>query len=513
MKKLNIALAALLLGGVPGLAESSGGILDGISRANDVVNGIVWGAPALVLLSFAGVLLTVLIRVFQLTHIPHWMRNTIGAVFLDKHVTRNTDEKSISQFQSLCTALAGTVGTGNIVGVAGAIMTGGPGAVFWMWIIAFFGMAVKYSENVLGIYYRRRNSDGEWSGGAMYYLRDGLGAFKGCQGLGKVLAWLFALFCLIASFGIGNMTQVNSISGNLAVSFGIPTWVTGIIVVILVGLVVVGGLRRIASVTEKIVPFMVILYVIGSIIILFTHIDRIGAVFAAIFKGAFAMKAAGGGIVGYGIKLAIEQGMKRGVFSNEAGLGSSVMVHANADVKEPVKQGMWGIFEVFADTIVVCTLTAFTVLSSDLIDLSTGAVVESWNGITLTKANLVNTAFAMRFGFLGSAFIAISITLFAFSTVLGWVHYGTKSTEYLLGEKNTIPYRVLYVLLTFGGAVMGDNLAWNLADTFNGLMMIPNLIGVIALSGTVARITKNYLDRNFHGSMAKPMLSAFADER
>ena len=510
-KRILSAAGALLLMGLPGFAEGSG-FLDGVSRVNDAVNGVVWGAPALILLATVGVLMTVLTGVFQLTHFRHWMRHTIGAVFLDKHVTSHTDDKSISQFQSLCTALAGTVGTGNIVGVAGAIMTGGPGAVFWMWLIAFFGMMVKYSETVLGIYYRKRNSHGEWSGGAMYYLRDGLGSFKGCKGLGKALAALFALFCLIASFGIGNMTQVNSISGNLQVSFGIPTWVTGLIVCAMVGLVVVGGLQRIASVTEKMVPVMVILYVIGSIVILCIHIDRVGAVFSAIFKGAFAMKAAGGGIVGYGIKLAIEQGMKRGVFSNEAGLGSSVMVHANANVKEPVRQGMWGIFEVFADTIVVCTLTAFTVLSSDLIDLNTGVIVESWNGITLTKANLVNTAFAMRFGFIGSAFIALSISLFAFSTVLGWVHYGTKSTEYLLGEKNTIPYRVLYVLLAFGGAVMGDNLAWNLADTFNGLMMIPNLIGVIALSGVVTKITRNYIARTFHGSREKPMLSAFEEE-
>ena len=503
-----LTVPALALLGGAAMAE---GFLDGVAKVNGAVNGVVWGVPALILLAFVGVLMTCLTKVFQVSHIGHWFKRTIGAVFSDKHVTGHTADKSISQFQSLCTALAGTVGTGNIVGVAGAIMVGGPGAVFWMWIIAFFGMMVKYSENALGIYFRRRNESGEWSGGAMYYLRDGLGAFKGCKGVGKALAWLFALFCLIASFGIGNMTQVNSISGNLAVSFGIPTWVTGVIVAVLVGLVVVGGLKRIASVTEKIVPFMVILYVIGSIIILFTHIDRIGAVFSAIFKGAFAMKAAGGGIVGYGIKLAIEQGMKRGVFSNEAGLGSSVMVHSNADVKEPVQQGMWGIFEVFADTIVVCTLTAFTVLSSDLIDLSTGVVVDTWNGITLTKANLVNTAFAMRFGFIGSAFIAVSITLFAFSTVLGWVHYGTKSTEYLLGEKHTIPYRILYVLLTFGGAVMGDNLAWDLADTFNGLMMIPNLIGVIALSGVVMKITKNYVDRYFRGLDVRPMLSFFPD--
>ena len=490
---------------------ASGGFLDGVAKVNGVVNGIVWGAPALVLLAFVGILMTALTRVFQLTHFRHWMSKTIGAVFHDKHVTGHTADKSISQFQSLCTALAATVGTGNIVGVAGAIMVGGPGAVFWMWVIAFFGMMTNYSENVLGIFYRRKNTHGEWSGGAMYYLRDGLGSFKGCKGIGTALAWLFSLFCLLASFGIGNMTQVNSISGNMHTAFGVPAWVTGVFVMIMVGLVVVGGLKRIAAVTEKIVPFMVILYMLGSIVIFVTNISQIGAVFSAIFRGAFAAKAATGGVVGYGIKLAIEQGMKRGVFSNEAGLGSSVMVHSNSNVKEPVKQGMWGIFEVFADTIVVCTMTAFSVLSSGLVDLNTGATVAEYNGVVLTKANLVSTVFQIRFGWIGSAFIAVSIMLFAFSTVLGWSHYGTKAAEYLLGEKHTIPYRIVFVLLVFGGAVMGDNLAWDLADTFNGLMMIPNLIGVIALSGIVAKITRNYINRTFHGSGEAPMYSAFPD--
>jgi len=300
--------------------------------------------------------------------------------------------------------------------------------------------------------------------------------------------------------------------------FGVPTWVTGAVVMVLVGLVVVGGLKRIATVTEKIVPFMVILYMIGTIAIFFINISHVGAVFSAIFKGAFATEAAAGGIVGYGIKLAIEQGMKRGVFSNEAGLGSSVMVHSNSNTKEPVRQGMWGIFEVFADTIVVCTLTAFAVLSSGLINLETGKLVsetfvnQAGTEITLGKANLVSAVFNQQFGFIGSAFIAISIMLFAFSTVLGWSHYGTKACEYLLGEKRTIPYRVIFVLLVFGGAVMGDNLAWDLADTFNGLMMIPNLIGVIALSGMVCKITKNYVDRRIKGKTdVKPMLSAFPD--
>ena len=496
--------------------QASGGFLDGVAKVNDAVNGVVWGVPALVLLGFVGILMTVLTKVFQVSHFGHWMKKTIGAVFKDKHVTSHTKDKSISQFQSLCTALAATVGTGNIVGVSGAIITGGPGAVFWMWVIAFFGMMTNYSENVLGIFYRRKNANGEWSGGAMYYLRDGLGSRKNCRTLGKVLAWLFSLFCLIAAFGIGNMTQVNAISENMEAVFSIPTWVTGAIVMILVGLVVVGGLKRIASVTEKIVPFMVILYMIGTIVIFFIHISQVGAVFSSIFRSAFAVESAAGGIVGYGMKLAIEQGMKRGVFSNEAGLGSSVMVHSNSNVKEPVKQGMWGIFEVFADTIIVCTLTAFAVLSSGLVNLETGVTAETFTNhagevIKLAKPNLVSAVFNQQFGFIGSAFIAVSIALFAFSTILGWSHYGTKACEYLLGEKRTIPYRILFVLLVFGGAVMGNNLAWDLADTFNGLMMIPNLIGVIALSGLVMKITKNYVDRNIRGIQEAPMYSAFPD--
>ena len=491
------------------LSNVANGFVDIVGNVNGAVNGVVWGVPALALLAFVGILMTVLTKVFQVTHFGHWIKKTIGAVFSDKNVTGHTKDKSISQFQSLCTALAATVGTGNIVGVSGAILAGGPGAVFWMWVMAFLGMMTNYSENVLGIYYRRKNSKGEWSGGAMYYLRDGLGAKKGCRVVGKVLAGLFAFFCLVASFGIGNMTQVNAISGNMQNVFGIPTWVTGAVVLILVGLVVVGGLKRIAAVTEKIVPFMVILYMVGTIAIFFLHIGQIGAVFSSIFRSAFGLQAAAGGVVGYGIKLAIEWGMKRGVFSNEAGLGSSVMVHSNSNVREPVKQGMWGIFEVFADTIVVCTLTAFAVLSSGLINLDTGKLVAEFS--QLTKNDLVATVFEQKFGVIGSGFIAVSIGLFAFSTVLGWSHYGTKACEYLLGEKRTIPYRVLFVLLVFGGAVMGDNLAWDLADTFNGLMMIPNLIGVIALSGLVMKITKNYVNRTLRGSKEPPMYSAFPD--
>ena len=486
-------------------------MVEWITQVNNTLNGIVWGWPALILLAFVGVLTSCITRFFQISHLGHWMKHTIGAIFHDSEVTSHTADRSISQFQSLCTALAATVGTGNIVGVAGAILVGGPGAVFWMWLIAFFGMMTNYSENVLGIFYRRKNELGEWSGGAMYYLRDGLGAKKGCTTVGKVLAAAFSVFCFLASFGIGNMTQVNSISGNVYSVFGVPTWATGIVMLILCGLVIVGGLKRIATVTEKIVPFMVLIYMVGTIAILVKNFAMIPAVFTAIFEGAFALKAAGGGIVGYGIKLAIEQGMKRGVFSNEAGLGSSVMVHSNSNVREPVRQGMWGIFEVFADTMVVCTLTAFTVLSSGLIDLDTGIAVTEYAGEELTKANLVSTVFTMNFGWLGGAFVAIAIVLFAYSTVLGWSHYGSKACEYLFGAKATKVYRIVFVLATFGGAVMGENLAWDIADTLNGMMMIPNLIGVTVLSPVVYRITKNYVARKILDKSEEPILSSFPD--
>ena len=486
-------------------------MLDMITKINAALNGIVWGWPALILLAFVGVLTTCITKCFQISHFGHWMKNTIGAIFKDSKVTSHTSDRSISQFQSLCTALAATVGTGNIVGVAGAILVGGPGAVFWMWLIAFFGMMTNYSENVLGIYYRRKNEQGEWCGGAMYYLRDGLGAKKGCKRIGAILAAAFSVFCFLASFGIGNMTQVNSISGNMEAVFGVPTWVSGIVLLILCGLVIVGGLKRIATVTEKIVPFMVLVYMVGTIAILVMNIKMVPAVFTAIFEGAFALKAAGGGIVGYGMKLAIEQGMKRGVFSNEAGLGSSVMVHSNSNVKEPVRQGMWGIFEVFADTMIVCTLTAFTVLSSGLIDLETGVAAAEYGGVALTKANVVSTVFSMHFGWIGGAFVAIAIMLFAYSTVLGWSHYGSKACEYLFGTKSTIVYRVIFVIATFGGAVMGENLAWDIADTLNGMMMIPNLIGVVVLSPLVCKITKNYVNRKIKNEKMEPMLSNFDD--
>ncbi|MCR5702731.1 MAG: alanine:cation symporter family protein [Lachnospiraceae bacterium] len=481
-----------------------------VEDINNVINSAVWGWPALILLAFVGVLMTCLTKFFQLTHFGYWMKHTIGAIFGDKHVTAHTEDKTISQFQSLCTALAATVGTGNIVGVATAIATGGPGAVFWMWLIAFFGMMTNYSENVLGILYRRRNENGEWSGGAMYYLRDGLGRKKGCKTIGAILAVLFSCFCLLASFGIGNMSQVNSITVNVNNAFHIPKVAIGAFLLVAVGLVTIGGIKRIAAITEKLVPFMVIIYLIGALVIIITHASTIPAVFVSIFRGAFHLKSATGGFVGSGVALAMKMGMKRGVFSNEAGLGSSVMVHSSSNVKEPVRQGMWGIFEVFADTIIVCTLTAITILSSGAFDLSTGAL--AGHASEIEASNLMSYSFEAAFGPIGSKFIAVAILLFAYSTVLGWSHYGTKAFEYLFGTKTIIIYRIIFVLMVMFGALVNAQLAWDISDTFNGLMMIPNLIGVIVLSPQVMECTRNYVARKMKGDTSVvPMLSLFED--
>ena len=484
-------------------------MVETITNVNNAVNGIVWGTFGIALLFIAGILMTAINKGFQFTHFIHWIKMTIGAIFKDKHVTAHTekDNKAISQFQSLCTALAATIGTGNIVGVATAIILGGPGAIFWMWIMAIFGMMTNYSENVLGIYYRRKGENGEWHGGAMYYLRDGLGSYKGCKWIGIVLAVLFSAFCLLASFGIGNMSQVNSIAGNMKSAFNIPSWVTGIALVILSSVVILGGLKRVASVTEKLVPFMAILYIIGALVVIVAHGNMIPAAFVSIFKGAFSAKSATGGVVGYGIQMAITWGFKRGAFSNEAGLGSSVMVHSSSNVKEPVRQGMWGIFEVFADTIIVCTLTALVVLTSGLVDLESGKMISE-----NVKSALVGEAFGTIFGKAGPMFIAIAILLFAYSTVLGWSHYGTTAWGYSFGDKSSIIYKIVFVVMIFFGCTMSLDLAWDLSDTFNGLMMIPNLIGVIALCPIVSKITKNYIDRNLHNKDIDPMISAFKEE-
>ncbi len=470
------------------------------------MNDFIWGWFGIAILLATGILMTLLTKFFQVTHFKHWMKNTIGSVF-KKNVSGHTkDQGSISQFQALCTALAATVGTGNIAGVAGAIATGGPGAVFWMWISAFFGMMTNYSENVLGIFFRRKDKKGEWAGGAMYYLHDGLGGLKGCKVLGRVLAILFSIFAVLASFGIGNLAQANTISGNLESAFSIPRWVTGVVLVIIAILVILGGIKRIANVTEKLVPFMAIIYVAGALVILFMNIPSLGAIFSSIFKFAFTGRAVAGGAIGTAIKM----GFKRGIFSNEAGLGSSVMVHSTSNVKEPVRQGLWGIFEVFFDTIIICTLTAIVVLASGVVNLSTGTMVAQY--ADMNKNTLVAQAFTNVFGSFGGKFVAIAILLFAFSTILGWSYYGTRSWSYLFGEKSATVYKIIFIAVVFVSCVLVNvDLPWNISDTFNGMMMVPNLIGVLALSPLVMKITGNYVRRKFKGSQETPIYSHFED--
>ena len=492
--------------------------LEWITNINNSVNGFVWGWVGLILLLGTGVLATVVTKVFQISHLKHWWNNTIGSLF-KKEVIGHTKEKgAISPFQALCTALAATVGTGNISGVAAAICVGGAGAVFWMWVAAFLGMMTNYSENVLGIYFRRKNEKGEWSGGAMYYLRDGLGAKKNCKWIGKVLAVLFCIFTMLASFGIGSMGQVNKIVANVAAAFDVSALssikvfsgvslyniILGAVIMVLVALITLGGLKRIAAVAEKIIPFMVVLFVAGSIVVIGFNYANILPALKAIFVNAFKPEAFVGGTLGSAIMLAAQQGFKRGVFSNEAGLGSSVMVHSNSNVKEPVKQGMWGIFEVFADTMVVCTMTALVVLTSGVFNSKTGAIAEG-----LTDATLVGGAFNTVFpwGGIGQKFIAVAMFLFAFTTVLGWSHYGSKAWEYLFGAKTTVVFRIIHVCTVIFGAVLTSSLAWDISDTFNGLMMLPNLIGVVVMLPMVIKITKNYVNRKIKGKDEEPVLS------
>ena len=496
-------------------------ILEAIESINGEINGVVWGAFGLLILIGTGIIVTVLTKFFQVSHIGMWFKHTLGSLFKKDVIKHSKEKGSISPFQALCTALAATVGTGNIAGVAAAITIGGAGAVFWMWVAAFFGMMTNYAENVLGIYYRRKNANGEWSGGAMYYLADGLGRKKGMKYVGKILAVLFCIFAMLASFGIGSMGQVNKIVTNVAQAFDVSSLssvevfsgvslyniILGVAIMILIALITIGGLKRIANVAEKIVPFMVLLFVAGSLVIIGVNYANILPAFKAIFVNAFCPEAFVGGGIGAVISKVVTQGFKRGVFSNEAGLGSSVMVHSNSNIKEPVKQGMWGIFEVFVDTMIVCTMTALVVLTAGGLDggvfnVITGEIAEGY-----TDATLVGGAFNSVFswGGIGEKFIAVAMFLFAFTTVLGWSHYGSKAWEYLFGSKTTFIFRIIHVITIIFGAVLTSSLAWDISDTFNGLMMIPNLIGVLALSPLVVKITNNYLKRVKKSEKIEPM--------
>lgn len=481
-------------------------IVDVISQIGD---RIIWGPPMIIAILSFGVYMTARTGFFQITRIRLIIKETVFSLFKNKADKKANDNKAISQFQAISTALAATIGTGNIAGVASAITVGGPGAVFWMWVSAFFGMMTAFSENVLGIYYRKRNSLGEWSGGAMYYLKNGLKGKKHFNKLAEVLATLFAMFCVLASFGMGNMAQINTVAGVLKHSlkpvFGISVspLITGIASAVLLAVIMIGGVSRIGSITERLVPFMAGAYILGTTIIFILNISSVGGVFGAIFKGAFGLNAVAGGFFGSAVKQAVALGFRRGVFSNEAGLGSSVIVHSAADVKEPVIQGMWGIFTVFFDTIVGCSLTAFAILSSGVVDLKSGASL-----IGVEGAELVAAAFSGTLHEYAGAFIAISTVFFAISTVIGWSFYGQKAVEYLFGESAVLLYRLIFALVAVVGAVVELNLVWKISDIFNGLMAVPNLIGITVLSNQVLKITDNYIQRRLKNkSYLSPLYS------
>lgn len=465
--------------------------VDAVTQANSWLNGVVWGIPMLVLIVGVGLFLSIRTGFLQFGKFGYAMKNTIGKVFQKKDDKKIKDKGAISPIQALTTALAATVGTGNIAGVAGAISLGGPGAVFWMWVSALLGMATKYSEIVLAVRFRERDKKGEWVGGPMYYIKNGLG---------KKWNWLAVIFCIfaaLASTGIGNMTQVNTIatsvvstakaiSGN-AVDTQLVNIVVGVACAIIVSLVVLGGLKRIGSVTEKMVPVMSIIYIVAALIVVFANIGSVGKVFLSIIEGAFNPQAVVGGVVGVTVMQAMKNGVGRGVFSNEAGLGSSPIAHASADTDNPVKQGVYGIFEVFADTIIICTLTALAILCSGT-EIAYG---------TKMGADLSISAFTSTFGDgIANVIVTIGIALFALSTVLSWSLYGARCVQYILGDKGAFIYKIIFCLLPIVGATMSLGLAWDIADTLNGLMAIPNLIALIALSGTVVKLTREFFKKD-----------------
>ena len=463
--------------------------MEKIVLLNDMVRAFVWGAPMLVLLVGTGVYFTAKTRLFQLRHMGLWLRKTLLSCFSGA-ARRRSGKNAVSPFATMCTALAATVGTGNIAGVATALTIGGPGAVFWMWVSAFFGMMTAFAENTLGMLYREKGPDGAWRGGPMLYLKKGLHS--------PFLAGAFALFCVLASFGMGNMSQCNSIAAGLSGVFGVPARVTGLVTAVLLGAVMLGGLARISRVTETLVPFMALFYMGGALAVLWCRRAYLPQACGQILAAAFDWQAGAGGLAGYGMARAIRTGVSRGVFSNEAGLGSSVMVHTAADAKEPCEQGMWAVFEVFFDTIVMCTVTALVILTSGvynqtLYGLAAGTPLMEK---LATGAQLTAAAFSTVFGPPGGGFVAVSLVLFAFSTLLGWSYYGQRAAEYLLGARAVPVYKALFVAAAAVGCTMRLDLAWALSDTFNGLMALPNLVGVLALRREALREWHRYRRAN-----------------
>ncbi len=439
------------------------------------IRDVVWGPYVLIpLLLLTGLFLTVRLRGLQFTRL--W-----GALYLALIVRRDPDtEGDISHFQALMTALAATVGTGNIVGVAVAIALGGPGALFWMWVTGLVGMATKYSEALLSVKYRTTDARGEQCGGPMYYLSRGIKA----TGLGRVLGGAFAFFAAIAAFGIGNMVQSNSICDGLRGAFGVPTWLSAVVIAGAAGTVILGGIRSIGRFTGVFVPLMIVVYVAGVIVILLLHAGHIPEAFALVLKGAFSGTAAIGGFAGVAVMQAIREGVARGIFSNESGLGSAGIAAAAAQTREPVRQAMVSMTQTFIDTIVVCTMTGLAILT-------TGAWRSGETGAPLTQL-----AFTTGLpGEWGSWLVAIGLTTFAFSTILGWCYYGEKSAEYFFGDRIVLPYRIAFVLAVFVGGTLELDLVWRLADLMNGCMALPNLIGLLALSGVIVQETRDYFRR------------------
>ena len=463
-----------------------------------VLNDFAWGPWMLLLLVGTGVFLSARVGFLQFRKFGYAMKNTIGKLFHKQTAGKG----EVTPFQALSTALAATVGTGNIAGVTGAIAVGGPGAVFWMWLSALFGMVTKYAEVVLAVRYRERNAKGDWVGGPMYYIKNGLGQKW------NWLAVLFSLLGALAAFGIGNMTQVNTIAGSInnaidafggntaAVSFEafgqtipVSSIVIGAIVAFIVALTLFGGVKRIGSVTERMVPFMAAVYIVCALCVVFTNLGSLGKIFVMIFKGAFSAEAALGGAFGITIMTTIQKGVGRGVFSNEAGLGSAPIAHAATSETDPVKQGLYGIFEVFMDTIVICSLTALTVLCG----VESGVDI-AWGQSAGTE--LISAAFATVFGNkIAALIVAVGIGLFALSTILSWSLYGTRCFEFLFGGKGVGVFQTVFVFVIVIGATLKLDLVWNIADTLNGFMAIPNLIALLGLSGVVVKLTKNHFDK------------------
>ena len=453
-----------------------------IETINTAVNNFIWGVPAMVCIFGVGLYLSIRTNFLQIRKFPYAIKTTLGRIFRK----RDASDGAITPFQAVCTALAATVGTGNIAGVAGAIAIGGPGAIFWMWVSALFGMCTKYAEVTLAVHYREINANGELVGGPMYYIKNGLSKKW------HWLAYLFAAFGVLTVFGTGNATQVNTITTainsallnyNVISESAVSTsnLIIGIIIAILIAMILLGGIKRIGHVTEKLVPFMALLYILLGLGVILLNIQNVPAVFASIFRGAFQPRAVTGGIV-LSMFTSLKKGVSRGIFSNEAGLGTGSIAHACADTKKPVKQGMFGIFEVFTDTIVICKLTALVILCS-------GVAVDYGKA---AGAELTILGFTSTYGSWVSIFTAVAMCCFAFSTAVGWGLYGARCIEFLFSEKVIKPFMVIYSLVAILGATANLGLMWSIAETFNGLMAIPNLIALFLLSGTVVKLTKEY---------------------